>query len=456
MDQLQPGRATYNNPAAIRLTGDLSVVALEQSLSEIVRRHEALRTHVTTIGEQAVQVVTPAESLTLPVIDLEGLPASEREAHALLLIQSAARLPFNLATGPLFRVHLWRLEEHEHIVLVVMHHIVSDGWSIGVLIQEVTELYEHFSGGAPSCLQELSIQYADFAHWQRQWLQLEVLETQLSYWKRQLDSAPAILELPTDHPRPTVQTWHGAKQTLLLSTSLAESLKDLSRREGTTLFMTLLAAFEVLLYRYTDQTDIVVGSDIANRNHVEIEGLIGFFSNMLVLRVDLSGNPTFRQLLERVREMSLEAYANQDVPFEKLVEVIQPRRQLSHSPLFQVVFTLQNAPAPTLELRGLTLRQLEVDYGAAKFDLVLNMWEHEHGLIGSLEYNTDLFAAATITRMLGHFEELLKNIILHPNTHLDSLEIFSAEERNVLDASTTIEELDESFSFQSAVRTVTR
>jgi non-ribosomal peptide synthetase component F len=200
----------------------------------------------------------------------------------------------------------------------------------------------------------------------------------------------------------------------------------------------------------------VVGSDIANRNHVEIEGLIGFFSNMLVLRVDLSGNPTFRQLLERVREMSLEAYANQDVPFEKLVEVIQPRRQLSHSPLFQVVFTLQNAPAPTLELRGLTLRQLEVDYGAAKFDLVLNMWEHEHGLIGSLEYNTDLFAAATITRMLGHFEELLKNIILHPNTHLDSLEIFSAEERNVLDASTTIEELDESFSFQSAVRTVTR
>jgi non-ribosomal peptide synthetase component F len=305
-------------------------------------------------------------------------------------------------------------------------------------------------------LQELSIQYADFAHWQRQWLQLEVLETQLSYWKRQLDSAPAILELPTDHPRPTVQTWHGAKQTLLLSTSLAESLKDLSRREGTTLFMTLLAAFEVLLYRYTDQTDIVVGSDIANRNHVEIEGLIGFFSNMLVLRVDLSGNPTFRQLLERVREMSLEAYANQDVPFEKLVEVIQPRRQLSHSPLFQVVFTLQNAPAPTLELRGLTLRQLEVDYGAAKFDLVLNMWEHEHGLIGSLEYNTDLFAAATITRMLGHFEELLKNIILHPNTHLDSLEIFSAEERNVLDASTTIEELDESFSFQSAVRTVTR
>jgi len=315
-----------------------------------------------------------------------------------------------------------------------------------VLVREMTTLYQAHINREAGSLPELPIQYADYALWQREFLQDEVLEAQMAYWRKQLaDLSP--LTLPTDHPRPTIQTWDGAKQTLLLSTSLAESLKDLSRREGTTLFMTLLAAFEVLLYRYTDQTDIVVGSDIANRNHVEIEGLIGFFSNMLVLRVDLSGNPTFRQLLERVREMSLEAYANQDVPFEKLVEVIQPKRQLSHTPLFQVVFTLQNAPAPTLELRGLTLRQLEVDYGAAKFDLVLNMWEHEHGLIGSLEYNTDLFAAATITRMLGHFEELLKNIILHPNTHLDSLEIFSAEERNVLDASTTIEELDESFSF---------
>jgi hypothetical protein len=347
----------------------------------------------------------------------------------------------------LLRASLIRLDDEEHIVVVVMHHIVSDGWSVGVLIREQAALYAAYAEGRPSTLAELPVQYADFAHWQRQWSQLEVMRTQHAFWERQLAAAPEMLELTTDFPRPAVQAWRGARQPLTLSLALTDALKALSRREGVTLFMTLLAAFQTLLHRYSGQSDIVVGSDIANRHRVEIEGLIGFFSNMLVLRTDLSGDPTFRELLARVREMTLEAYSNQDVPFEKLVEVMRPKRGLGYTPLFQVVFTLQNAPTPPLELPGLAARPLEVDCETAKFDLVLNMWDNEDGLTGSLEYSTDLFRAQTVAQMLQHFSNLLRSAASQPDARLSELEILSEEENILLGATTDIQELNEGFSF---------
>jgi amino acid adenylation domain-containing protein len=446
-DQMEPGSAAYNVPAAVRLTGPLSVPALEQSLSEIVRRHEALRTRLPTQGARPVQVIDAPSPVVLPVTDLRALLADEREAQALRLIKSEVKRTFDLSNGPLLRASLIRLDDEEHIVVVVMHHIVSDGWSVGVLIRELTALYGAYTDGRPSTLEELPMQYADFAHWQRQWANLEVMRMQHAFWERQLAAAPEVLELPTDFPRPTVQTWRGARQPLTLPLSLTETLKALSRREGVTLFMTLLAAFQTLLHRYSGQTDIVVGSDIANRHRVEIEGLIGFFSNMLVLRTDLSGDPTFRELLGRVREMTLEAYSNQDVPFEKLVEVMRPKRGLGYTPLFQVVFTLQNAPTPPLELPGLIARPLEVDCETAKFDLVLNMWDNDDGLTGSLEYSTDLFRAQTITRMLQHFGNLLRSVASQPDARLHELEMLSEEESILLGAATEIQELNEGFSF---------
>ncbi|HYO99536.1 MAG TPA: amino acid adenylation domain-containing protein [Pyrinomonadaceae bacterium] len=446
-DQMEPGSAAYNVPAAVRLTGRLSVPALEQSLGEIVRRHEALRTRLPTQGMLPVQVIDAPSPVVLPITDLRALPADDREVQALRLIKSEVKRTFDLSTGPLLRASLIRLEDEEHIVVVVMHHIVSDGWSVGVFIRELTALYGAYTDGRPSTLDELPMQYADFAHWQREWANLEVMRMQHAFWERQLATAPEVLELPTDFPRPAVQTWRGARQPLTLPLALTDTLKALSRREGVTLFMTLLAAFQTLLHRYSGQSDIVVGSDIANRHRVEIEGLIGFFSNMLVLRTDLSGDPTFRQLLGRVREMTLEAYSNQDVPFEKLVEVMRPKRGLGHTPLFQVVFTLQNAPTPPLELPGLTARPLEVDCETAKFDLVLNMWDNEDGLTGSLEYSTDLFRAQTVARMLQHFGNLLHSAAAQPDARLHELEILSEEENILLGASTDIQEWNEGFSF---------
>ncbi len=313
-----------------------------------------------------------------------------------------------------------------------MHHIVSDGWSMGILFQELAALYEAYAAGKPSSLPELPIQYADFAVWQRQWLQEEVLEAQFAYWKQQLGSHSPVLELPTDRPRPAVQTFRGARHSLVLPQSLSEGLKVLSRQEGVTLFMTLLAAFNTLLYRYTGQDDIIVGAPIANRNRSEIEGLIGFFTNTLVLRTDLSGNPTFRELLGRVRAVALGAYAHQDLPFEKLVEALHPERDLSHNPLFQVMFILQNAQAEVLTLSGLTVHPLEVDTGTAKFDLILSMIEGAEGLKGTFEYNTDLFDATTINRMVGHFETLLEGIIADSEQRLSDLPLLTEAERHQL------------------------
>ncbi len=429
LEQLVPGNSFYNVSTAARLTGSLNVTALWQTFNEIVRRHEALRTTFKMVEEQLFQVIAPSLSVPLPLVDLQQLSAVAREVQVQRLIAEDSVRPFALAEGPLLRVQLLVLGEAEHVLLLTMHHIVADGWSIGVLMRELGALYAANVCGQPSPLAELPLQYADFAHWQRQWLQGEVLETQLVYWQQQLEDLP-VLHLPTDRPRPAVQSYRGATQYLELSPSLTQALLALCQQQGVTLFITLLAAFQTLLYRYTGLEDIPVGSPIANRNRREIEGLIGFFVNSLVMRTNLSGNPTFQELLLRVREVALGAYAHQDLPFERLVEELQPQRDLSHTPLFQVMFALQSAPTPPLEFVGLTLNLLEVESTTAKFDLTLSIENTEQGLKGSLEYNTDLFDAATITRMLQHYRILLEGIIAAPEQRLSDLALLSPEERH--------------------------
>ncbi len=431
IDQLEPGNSAYNFPAAIRLKGPLNLVALEQSINEIIKRHEALRTTFTTVDGRPAQVIAPTLTVGLPVVNLQELPESEREAEVGRLAIEEAQRPFNLARGPLLRVTLLRLGEEEHVGLLTMHHIVSDGWSTGILVREMAVLYEAFSGGRSSPLPELAIQYADFAYWQRQWLQGEVLETQLSYWKRQLLGA-SPLELPADHLRPAVQTFRGSLKSMLLPRNTGDGLKVLSREQGITLFMTLLAAFKILLHRYTDQNDIIVGTPIANRNRLEIEGLIGFFVNTLVMRTDLSGNPTFLELSRRVREVCLGAYAHQDLPFERLVEELHLERNLGRNPLFGVMFVLQNKSLQPIGLPGLTLSPVEIDSGTAHFDLTLHIADTEQGLIATLAYNKDLFEAATITRMLGHFRNLLQAVVANPERRLSDLPILGETERQQL------------------------
>ena len=432
LDQYEPGTTVYNIPSALRLRGSFNIGALEQSLNEIIRRHESLRTTFSMIDGEAVQVIAPSLGVSVPVIDLRDHP-EEREEEARELAREEACQPFDLARGPLFRSQLLRLGEDDHVLLLTMHHIVSDGWSMGVLHRELSMLYRAFVNGQPSPLEDLPIQYADFAVWQREWLQGEVLDRQLSYWKTQLEGIPAVLNLPMDHPRPGVQSYRGGRQSIELSRELAQELKQLSRKEGVTLFMTLLAAFQTLLYRYTGQEDIVVGSPIANRNRSEIEGLIGFFVNTLALRTKFDGDPTFKELLARVRQTTLGAYENQDLPFEKLVEGLKPERNLSYSPLFQVMFVLQNAPSTSLVFEGLNVSPVAIGVETAKFDLTLSISETEEGLRGSLHYNTDLFDDATISRMSAHWQTLLKALVAEPEQHISQLPILTeAEERRLL------------------------
>jgi amino acid adenylation domain-containing protein len=429
IDQLEPGSSVYNFPAAVRLKGPLNVVALTQSLNEIVRRHEALRTTFAVVDGRPVQVIAPTLTIKLPIVDLRELSETERETEVRRLATKEAQRSFDLAEGPLVRATVLQLGENEHVGLLTMHHIVSDGWSTGILIREIAVLYDAFCSGRPSPLSELPVQYADFAHWQRQWLQGEVLETQLTYWKQQLLDARPLLELPADHPRPAVQTFRGAHQSFLLPKAVGDTLKALSRQEGVTLFMTLLAAFKILLHRYTNQDDLVVGTPTANRNRLETEGLIGFFVNTLVLRTDLSDNPSFRELLHRVREVCLGAYAHQDVPFERLVEELHLARDLSRNPLFQVMFVLQNASVQALELPGLSLSPVEIGTGTTHFDLTLHIEDTEQGLAGTFAYNTDLFEAVTITRMLGHFRTLLEAAAAAPERRLSDLPLLTEAER---------------------------
>lgn len=441
LDQLIPNNPFYNIPLALHLTGSLNQAALEQTFNEIVRRHEALRTTFVIQSGQPVQVINPTLTIPLTVIDLRQSPQAEREIQARRLTTQEAQRPFNLSTDSLLQVKLLWLDETQYILLLTMHHIVSDGWSLGVLMQEIAALYTAFASNQPSPLPKLTIQYADFAYWQRQWLQGEVLEKQLSYWHKQLDGI-STLNLPTDRPRLVAQTYQGARQPLKFSKSLSAALFAFGQQEGVTLFITLLAAFQVLLYRYTQQEDIAIGSPIANRNRSEIEGLIGFFVNSLVLRTDLSGNPTFRELLSRVKDVALGAYAHQDLPFEKLVEELHPERNLNQNPLFQVVFALQNAPMSVLELPGLTLTPLPFETETTRFDLEFHLWEpntqnglwadSSEGISGFVIYSTDLFDDATITRMLGHFQILLEGIVTNPEQKIAQLPLLSASEINKL------------------------
>ncbi|MCI0420449.1 MAG: condensation domain-containing protein [Acidobacteria bacterium] len=433
LDQFQPGSPFYNIPLAVRIKGALRVAALEQSIQEIVRRHESLRTTFAAMEGEPVQVINPAMSITLEKLNLRELPEPEREAETYARAMAEAQRPFNLAEGPLLRTTLLELGEEDHVLLLTMHHIVSDAWSMGVFTREMAALYEAFSKRKPSPLPDLPLQYADFAEWQREYLQGETLETQITYWKQRLGDNPPVLKLPTDYSRPAVQTSRGAKQSRLLPRRLCESLKELSQQEKATLFMTLLAAFQTLLYRYTGQDDISVGTPIANRNRAEIEGLIGCFINTLVMRTDLSGDPSFRKLLRRVREVALGAYAHQDLPFEKLVEELNPERDMSHPSLFQVMLILQNVPRE-IEVgeQDLTLSALKIDKKTSNFDLTLTLVEEAKGLSATAEYNTDLFEAATIERLLTAFQTLLEGIVANPDCPLSTLALLTKAEKQQL------------------------
>ncbi|MDQ3252839.1 MAG: amino acid adenylation domain-containing protein, partial [Acidobacteriota bacterium] len=432
LDQLEPGNPAYNIPLAVRMSGSLNLEVLQLALNTLVARHESLRTTFATVEGNPFQVIAADIKVALPVTELRPLPEAEIEAEVQSLATEESNRPFDLVQGPLVRTRLLRLSDEEHILLIVMHHIISDGWSVEVFLRELMVLYEAFLAWRPSPLPELPIQYVDFAVWQREWLQGEVLDQQLAYWKQQLAGAPPGLELPTDHPRPMVQSFRGAWQSQVLSPNLLKSLNELSRREGVTLFMTLLAAFQTLLARYSGQEDITVGSPIAGRNRVEIEGIIGAFINMLVLRTDLSGDPTFCELLGRVREVALGAYAHQDLPFEKLVEELQPERTLSRNPLFQVLFIFGNYAMEELKLPGLNLRLVEFDSKTTQFDMVLEIVEKAEGLSCLIAYNTDLFEAATIRRMLKHFHVLLEAVLADPERSLSSLPLLTESERQEL------------------------
>jgi hypothetical protein len=428
LDQLEPGSGFYNVPTPVRMEGELDVEALERTLSEIVRRHEVLRTSFQSIDGRAVQVIHDAQPVSIKVTDLTHLPKEAREEEARRLVSEEAQQPFDLSQGPLFRTLVLHLAETEHLVLLTTHHIISDGWSMGVLVKEVGALYAAFREGRPSPLPELPLQYADYALWQREWLQGEVLDKQLGYWRRQLAALP-VTDLPVDHPRPALQTYSGAHSFSYLPGEMVEALKKISYEHGVTLFMTLMAAFKILLSRYTEQDDIAIGTAIAGRNRAETENLIGFFINTLIMRSEVSGEQRFTQYLQRVREMALEAYAHQDMPFDKLVEELQPVRDPARSPLVQVAFGLQNAPLDRLQLPQLQLRPVESEGATARFELTLWLTEGAGEMRARWTYNTDLFEEETIRRMQGHFETLLRGIVERPETPLDELEMFTEAEK---------------------------
>ncbi|HZI10632.1 MAG TPA: amino acid adenylation domain-containing protein, partial [Myxococcus sp.] len=454
IDQLEPGSTQYNMPTALLLEGALNLAALEGAFSELVRRHEALRTTFHSEAGQPSQLIHPPAPLRLEVVDLTGLPGSQRMDEARRLATEDALRPFNLATGPLLRTRLLRLDECQHALLLSLHHIVSDGWSMGVLVREVVALYEAFASGQPSPLPPLPVQYADYAVWQRGWLQGQVLEQQLGWWKQQLSGAPPHLELATDFPRPAVLSHRGTSVPVQLPRELSESLKALAQREGATPFMLLLASWQLLLSRYSGQDDVVVGSPIAGRHHAETEGLIGFFINTLVLRARTEGARSFLQLLRQVRESTLGAYEHQDIPFEKLVEELHPARDLSRSPLFQAFFVLQNTPAQGgTHLPSLSLYPLEASgSAAAKFELNLSLSESPEGLQGQLQLNSDLFTPDTASRMVRHFQVLLEAIAAHPEAALSSLPLLTPTERQQVlrDWNSTASEVPSDSCFHTA------
>ncbi len=436
LDRLQPESAFYNVPIALWLAGPLDVRALEHALGEIVRRHEVLRTTFAE-GEAeggAVLSIAPFAGIQLPVDDLSGADEAplQRDDEVRRRTMDEAARPFDLATGPLYRARLLRLAGDEHVLLFSMHHVVSDEWSLGVIFRELSALYAAALEGAPSPLPELAVQYVDYAVWQREQLHGEALDRQLAYWKGRLSGAPAVLELPADHPRPALQTYRGAREPFELSADLLHRLEALGRGEGATLFMVVLGVLQVLLSKYSGNQDVVVGSPITGRTRHEVEGLIGFFTNTLVLRTDLSGDPDFHEVLRRVRETTLGAYDHQDVPFERLVEELQPERSLAHSPLFQVMLTQGDSAPTALDLPGVTLRRFEGGTETSKFDLTVAVTAHAGGITGAIEYSTDLFEPGTIRRMVGHLRRVLEQVAADPHVPLSRLELMDEAERRLV------------------------
>jgi hypothetical protein len=421
IDLLERNSSAYNVPLAVRLHGELDRRALEQSFDRLIHRHEILRTTFALEGEILNQVVGEISSVAIRFDDLTALPEQQRDAEARLLATLEAREPFDLATGPLMRVSLLRLAAEDHVLLVTMHHIISDGWSMGIFMQELSACYNSFAAGREPELRELPLQYADYAIWQREWLQGSVLNEQLEYWREHLTGAPALLELPADRPRPTAPTHHGTTKMFMLPKEVSQGLRILSRTEDVTLFMMLLAGWQMLLSYYSGENDIVIGTNVANRNRSDLEGLIGFFINQLAIRTSLSANPTFRELLVRVREATLSAYAHQELPFEKVVEALNPKREPGYSPLFQVKINLVNTPEDTVSFGNLELRHFRVRQEGSHFDLTLSMEETGSGVLAAVQYSTDLFNEQTIVDMMADYEFLLTSVVADPDVKVETL-----------------------------------
>ncbi|HEV2659350.1 MAG TPA: condensation domain-containing protein, partial [Ktedonobacteraceae bacterium] len=429
--QLMPDSPMYNESTTLRITGALDVAVLEKSLNEFINRHEAWRTIFPIIDEQPAQVVQPAMPLQLPVIDLSSLPETEREAEALRLATENASKPFDLTQGPLLRAILVHVNENDHRLYMTLHHIIFDAVAIyQIFLPELHKLYDAFSRGEASPLAPLTLQYADFAAWQREVQHKEAVVKELAYWKEQLAGIPQVLELPSDHPRPAVQRYRGSMQTFAFSRRLTEALKALSRQEGVTLYMTVTAAFQTLLHRYSGQNDLVIGTVTSDRKRPEVQGLVGYFLNTLVLRTNMDGDPTFRELLGRVREVVLSARRHEDVPFEYVVKELQPERTLSYSPVVQVLLAYQPS-LPELPSNW-TCSQVDVQTNTSKFDLSVEIDERAEGLIGRFVYNTDLFEDATIVRMIGHMETLLEGIVANPEQQIEKLPLLKDDERRTL------------------------
>lgn len=436
LDQLHPGRADYSIPGAVLLSGRLDLAALEQSLSEIVRRHESLRSVFSDDGHGLPhQRIEPSRPLRLAVVDLGRLPEDERMAEALRLATIEARTPFDIARGPLFRAQLVRLDSEQHVLVINMHHMVSDGWSMGILTRELTELYDAFSRGRPSPLKAPSIQFSDYVLWQRERMRGTWLDDSLTYWRLQLGKETKTAELPSDRPRPAVSTLRGSHLPVRIAPHIRDGLREIASREHVTLYVALLAAFQVLLYRFGGSTNVVVGATFANRVHPKLETVIGFFANTLPLRTDLSGNPSFRELLARVQETCLDAHAHQEVELAWLVKELQPSRDLDQQPLYRIVFDfltpdhnpavygygMSRAADETVELRGLTVKGVDVECGVARFDLAVFIWDMRAGLSGTVEYSTDLFDETTIARLFEQYEALLSDLIARPTASIEEL-----------------------------------
>jgi amino acid adenylation domain-containing protein len=428
LDQIEPGNVVYNLPRIFRMTGKVDLGAFSSAINALVVRQDALRTVFLSLDGEPRQSILPAMDVDLPVIDLSHLPEKRREDEALRIATEEAGKPFSLTTGPLLRLKLIRLAAEEHILVLVMHHIVTDGWSMSIFFRELAAQYQALTIGSPPDLPELAIHFRDFANWQNQEDNRALLQPQVNYWNKKLAGATTVLDIPTDHPHPAVQTAKGGSEHFFIDENATEKLKCICQSEGATLFMVLLAAFQAFLWRYTAQETILVGTPVAGRNELELENLIGFFVNTLVLRADLSGEMTFRDLLKQARATSIEGFANQDVPFERLVEELKPERSMAHSPLFQVMLIFQNAPKQKLKLRDLIMEELEFDSGIAKFDLTLEIIEQD-GLHCTLEYNSDLFERTTIQRMIGHFENLIGDFIQNPDTKISALNVLTKQER---------------------------